>query len=207
MGYHCTVKRLAALIGCVTLSACATVDISNITAAQPTAAPETVAELNVVQRATSNLYTAFKDKGLATDVSKKKMRSAARILLTGLDAKPSEDKQNYAVVIGSAEALNADLIMATKHVEQARKAAEIYLAMAPVNTSVRDELISLQKALMASKKAERNFVEALSHYKVPAPDADFSAYTQSVAKLRDITDDYGLRVRSVSMSIASATIG
>lgn len=207
MGYHGKVKRLAALMGCVTLSACATVDISNITATQQTAEPEVVVDLNVVQRATANLYTAFTDKGLVANVSKKKMRSAARILLTGLDTSPSDDKQSYATLIGSAKALNSDVIMATQHVEQALKAAEIYLAMAPVNTSVKEELISLQKALMASKKAERNFVEALSYYKVAAPDADFGAYTQSVAKLRDITDDYGLRVRSVSMSVASGSIG
>jgi hypothetical protein len=89
--------------------------------------------------------------------------------------------------------------MASTHVEQTTKAAEVYLAMAPAEKSLRKELISLEKALIASREASQVFEEALIKTAGDMNAMDYSAYNASVNELRDVTNAFGDRVREAQM--------
>ena len=72
----------------LSMSACATVDLTEVTAPKSTSAT-TIADVNVVQRAASKLYAAFTNRGFVANDSRDKMRTAARVLLKGLEDKGS----------------------------------------------------------------------------------------------------------------------
>jgi len=122
------------LLSCLSISACATIDLDEMAAKnQPTKAA--TLDINVVQRAASKLYAAFSSKGFVAKDSKKRMQSAARILLKGLEEKDVTDQDmSYAANISDPEIILSDIRLASRHVEQTTKAAEVYLAMAPVET-------------------------------------------------------------------------
>jgi len=73
--------RLTLLLAAsLSLSACATVDLNEMASPSATPAAKT-ADVNVVQRAASKLYTAFANRGFVPKSSRKKMQSAARVLV------------------------------------------------------------------------------------------------------------------------------
>lgn len=191
MGLRLTLILTAAL----SLSACATVDLTEVTAPRAEASAK-VADVNVVQRAASKLYAAFTNRGFVAKDSRKKMRSAARVLLKGLEDKSaSSDTSSYASLATDPVLVLSDIRIASSHVEQTTKAAEVYLAMAPGEKSLRKELTSLEKALIASREASVVFEEALIKTSGEAKAMDFSSYRQSVNELRDVTNAFGDRVR------------
>jgi len=85
--------------------------------------------------------------------------------------------------------------MAQSFVSQATKAAEVYLAMAPDDTNLREELASLQEALIASREAQLVFKAALAGQNT-SEHSVLVTFVNSVDALRDVTDAYGDRVRS-----------
>lgn len=183
------------LLSCLSISACATIDLDEMAAKnQPTKAA--TLDINVVQRAASKLYAAFSSKGFVAKDSKKRMQSAARILLKGLEEKDVTDQDmSYAANISDPEIILSDIRLASRHVEQTTKAAEVYLAMAPVETSMRPELNSLEKALLASREAEHVFEEALINSGAAVSLIELKNYSASVRELSEITNAFGDRVR------------
>ena len=194
--------RLTLLLAAsLSLSACATVDLNEMASPSATPAAKT-ADVNVVQRAASKLYTAFANRGFVPKSSRKKMQSAARVLLKGLEDKEvtSVSAVGYVDMAQSPQIILTDIRMAASHVEQTTKAAEVYLAMAPSEKSLRKELVSLEKALIASREASQVFEDALIKTSGEARAMDYKGYKTSVNELRDVTNAFGDRVREAQMT-------
>lgn len=198
--------KVIAVSGCLLTSACATVDMTDMTSSQPEAITKTV-DVNVVQRAASRLYSVFTNRGFVEKTSRNKMRSAARMLLKGLETKPLSAHVNYAQSVDSLETITSDIVFAQSYVDQTKQAAEIYLAMAPGETSLTKELASLQKALVAANDAKTSFSDALELKESDDTQTEFVAYTSSLKSLSQVTDDFGVRVRAMSMKIENPSIG
>ncbi len=199
MGYG--LKSLCCVIasGCILASGCATVDMTEVALTKP----ETIAkstDVNVVQRAATKLYTAFTNKGFVAKTSRNKMRTAAMTLLKGLNKSTLNTKLDYASSVTSSEILKNDMILATRYVEQTHQAAEIYLAMAPGDNSLRKELGHLEKALLASGEAGRSFTAAQKRFDSSESLELLASYNQSIQSLRTVTDAFGQRVRSDVMT-------
>ena len=200
------ILRVVAVSACLLNSACATVDMSNMASTKSLDASN-AADVNVVERAAAKLYSVFTNRGFVAKDSRNKMRSAALTLLKGLENKPLNEDVNYAQSVSSLDALETDIELARGYVDQTRQAAEIYLAMAPGETSLRKELASLEKSLIASKEAQDTFAEALSLKNQSTNNSEFLQFSASVDFLRQATDAFGDRVRSDAMELGKDAIG
>ena len=196
-----SLRLTLALTAALSMSACATVDLTEA-ATSKTASATKVADINVVHRAASKLYAAFTNRGFVAKDSRKKMRSAARILLKGLEDKGSAslEAQGYADLAVDSNIVLSDIRIAASHVEQTTKAAEVFLVMAPSEKSLRKELGSLEKALIASREASQIFEDALIKTTGETTVTEFATYQYSVNELRDITNAFGDRVRESQMN-------
>ena len=176
------------------LSGCATVDMTEM--AGPVAAKtETVSEKNVVQRAATRLYSAFTSKGFLPKSSRKRVQSAASILLNGLEDRDLRATDvSYADKSLSSEKVKSDIRFAARHVSQTTKAAEIYLEMAAERRNLRKELIQLEQALLASRGASQVF--ANTPVAQGTLDAELDALNGEIAALKRVTDKFGKRVRN-----------
>ncbi len=206
MGYRLNIFKSVAVAGCLMSSACATVDMTDMASPKVKATTKTV-DVNVVQMAATKLYSVFTNRGFVAKTSRNKMRSAARMLLKGLEDKPLSPGENYARSVESLDALQTDILFAKSYVDQTEQAAEIYLAMAPGETSLKKELESLQKALIAANEAKQSFSRALTMQEADETDVNFVAYIASVETLSAVTDAFGVRVRGMSMNIEKPSIG
>ncbi len=199
-GIHMKAKIALLTIVAVLATGCATVDLGSVGTSVSAAPTASKTKVNVVQRAASKLYAAFTTKGWVTKVSRKRVQSTASVLLRGLDSEtPNGPLNAYAAKAGSLSDIRADIYSAQQHVDQTTKAAEVYLAMAFDNTNLREELASLQKALIASRQAELVFKSAFEAKgmgtKSMDTDGALVAYSKTVDRLRDVTDIFGDRVR------------
>ncbi len=196
MGLRLTI----AFTACLSMTACATVDLNDV-AMQSKPMTAKAVDVNVVQRATAKLYAVFSSRGFVQKDSRKKMRSAARVLLEGLEQKDVTQTAaiGYADLAIDRNVVLSDIRMASTHVEQTTKAAEVYLAMAPAEKKLRKELVSLEKALIASREASTIFEEALIKTTGRASEGEFLSYKSSVNELRDITNAFGDRVREAQI--------
>jgi len=202
MNFNSALKYAILSGACVSLCACATVDVTRVTKAKNIETAESI-NFNVVQKAASKLYSVFTNRGFVAKDSRRNMRSAARILLKGLEDKPLNTRVRYSETLKSATELQSDILLATQQVDLTRKAAEVFLAMAPGEVSLKKELGSLQKALVASNEAKKSFSDALEVFETTSNEALFSSYEVSVSELREVTDQFGYRVRSVALSSAT----
>ena len=184
-----------AILACVSMTACATVDLDKMASANKASTANSF-DVNVVQRATTKLFSAFTNKGLVAKSSQRKMQSAARILLKGLEENEViSDKETYLATVSDSMIVKADMKTVTYHVEQTTKAAEVYLAMVPIQKSVKKELESLEEALIASRAAETIFEEALLLTDSNSGASEFVIYKKTVDELKSVTDAFGDRVR------------
>ena len=146
---------------CLTVSAmavtgCATVDMTEM--AIPVAAKaDAPTEKNIVLRAASKLYAAFRSKGFVAKTSRKKMQSAASILLNGLEERELTTDADYAAQQLPRSVVIADIVYATQHVQRMANAAEVYFDMSEQERKLRDELESLEEALLSSREAAVSF--------------------------------------------------
>ena len=174
------------------LSACATVDLNEM--AVPASESAAKSDVNVVERAVTKLKSAFTSKGFVAKTSRKRMQSAARVLLNGLEEKQmtsGSDQTGYAAQNKPASIVLADMSFAKRHVVQTVKAAEVYLEMAPTNRNLVEELSDLEVALMAAKEAGSTFEAALKGQSI----SELNSYIDAVTELRQVTDEFGARVR------------
>ena len=196
MGLRLTI----ALLSCLSMTACATVDLDEMAAANNASKSEFVS-VNVVQSAATKLYAAFTNKGFVAKTSQKRMQSAAQILLVGLQEQGVKaSDESYASTAVDPLIVLADIKTASHHVEQTTKAAEVYLAIAPSDKSLRKELNSLEDALLASRAAEIAFEEALLQTGRPLTSSEFVNYNQHVDELKEVTNAFGDRVRDAQLS-------
>jgi len=198
--------RLTLLLAAsLSMSACATVDLNDVaTSGGPTAAKSV--DVNVVQRAASKLYAAFSSRGFVAKDGRKRVQSAARVLLKGLEDKDvsTVSAVGYVSTASDNVVVLSDIRIASKHVEQTTKAAEVYLAIAPADSSLRKELVSLEKALIASREASQVFEDALIKTAGQFDVLDYNAYKISVNELRNVTNAFGDRVREAQMTKSAA---
>jgi hypothetical protein len=206
MGLKLNIIKTSAIAGCLAFSACATVDMTDMSGSQSETVTKAV-DVNVVQRAASRLYSVFINRGFVEKTSRNKMRSAARMLLKGLENTPLSREVNYASTVESLDVIKSDIVFAQSYVDQTRQAAEIYLAMAPGETSLKKELSSLQQALAAANEAKNSFSEALEAKQADTTQVEFVTYVESVTALSEVTDAFGVRVRAMSMGAETPSIG
>jgi len=183
-------RLFIATAAAISLSACATVDLTDTTAMSSSAKSAAV-ERNIVQRAAAKLYAVFATKGWSTKSSKKRVQSAASILLKGLEPTSAKSGSDYADQNKSVTVVLADMREPAQHVAQTTKAAEVYLSMAPAKVSLTEELSSLESALLMSRQAETVFAAALNN----GNEVDLTAFRHAVDALRDVTNAFGDRVR------------
>jgi len=194
------------LTACFSMSACATVDLNDVATKNQVTRTSAV-DINVVQRAATKLYAAFSSRGFVAKDSRKRVQSAARILLKGLeekDVRNTEAETSYMASAMDKLTVLSDIRLASNHVEQTTKAAEVYLVMVPVDKSVRKELASLEKALLASREASRVFEDALIKTSGDKTAVEFSAFETSVDELRNVTNAFGDRVRGAQTTQIAA---
>lgn len=191
----------------ISLSACATVDVSGYAAPSETVSVVKPVETgNIITRTVKRLYNVFVDRGLYEDNSRKRVQSAANILLNGLQT-PSADGQSgdSADVIALTD-FSSDVQTARYHITQTTKAAEVYLDIASNDADLSEELKQLQKALRVSEKA----TDRLAQYDMQNDQeaaAQILALQTDVNKLRDVTDAFGdvVRARRIALSFKAAS--
>lgn len=184
-------------LGAALCTGCATVDLQSMAGMERSTAAVSETDTNVVERAVAKLRAVFASRGFGEKSSQKKMQAAADVLMNGLNASLSADPQYDDLPRLIAE-VREDMRLATRHVEQTTRAAEIYLEVAPEDRLLDKELDSLQAALLASERASRGFSAALENYETGSSQTnpDLIAFRTSVDALRESTDAFGARVRA-----------
>ncbi len=179
------------------LSGCATVDLQSMAGAAEAGSSAVAPEKNIVERAVANLKAAFASRGFGAKSSERKMQAAADMLLDGLAARrTSSQDDGYDGAVRPVAVVLSDAEFARTHVDQTRRAAEIYFEVADADRDMKEELRSLQAALVASEQAVRGFSDSL-----PAGrDSDLAELRASIEGLRDVTDRFGDRVRAHNMT-------
>jgi len=180
---------------------CATVDVTEI--ATPAAAKvELPAEKNIVLRAASKLYAAFRSKGFVAETSREKMQSAASILLNGLEQRSLTSETDYATQNYSRDVVIEDISFAAQHVRQTANAAEIYFELSEGRKKLREELGSLESALLSSREASISFEKL-----VGTESPEFKTFKSEVDRLKRVTDEFGQRVRDQTAADSAARRG
>lgn len=195
-----SVISLAAIIS---LSACATVDVTGYAAPSETiSAVKPVEKGNIITRTVMRLYNVFVDRGLYEDTSRKRVQSAANILLNGLKTPDSDAADQTAPAAVHFADFSNDVQTARYHITQTTKAAEVYLDIASNDSDLSEELKQLQKALRVSEKA----ADRLAQHDVQgdqAGQAEILGLQAEVNKLRSVTDAFGDVVRARRIAAAS----
>ena len=183
------IRMISIMAVALIASGCATVDMTEM--ASPVAVKtEAPAEKNIVLRAASKLYAAFRSKGFAAKTSRKRMQSAASILLNGLEERELTTEANYEMQGFPRDVVIADIAYAGEHVRRVANAAEIYFEMSEGKKKLRDELGSLEQALVSSREAAATFQGI-----VGADSLEIRNLNAEIDRLKSITDEFGKRVR------------
>ncbi len=183
------------------LGACSTVDLSQMAIEKPQMAAKPV--YNVVERSSISLTSLFREKGWSKTGPEEKASRATRILLAGLEQNDNNMPVNKIAV--SAAHLHADILEANTHIRQTSKAAEVYLTIADIGTGLDEELSLLEEALLAAREAQSGFEQAIGANPSAELQQDYQIFSNSVGRLKDITDAYGDRIRAQIIARASAT--
>ncbi len=181
------------------VSGCATVNMTEM--ANPISAKaEAPAEKNIVVRAANKLYAAFRSKGFVPKTSRRKMQSAASILLNGLQERDLASQDvDYATQQLPRAVVIADVTYATEHVRRATNAAEVYFEMSDGERKLRKELDSLEAALLSSREASSAFEKVIG-----ADATELRELNVEISRLKAVTDKFGQRVRTDAAAEMSA---
>jgi hypothetical protein len=180
-------------------SGCATVDMTEM-AVPVSAKAETTSEKNIVVRAANKLYAAFRNKGFVPKTSRKKMQSAASILLNGLEERDlASDDVDYASQGLPRSVVIADITFATRHVRRTTDAAKIYFEMTDGTRKLRTELDSLEAALLSSREASAAFEKIIEPNSV-----ELRELKREISDLTAVTNDFGQRVRDTAAADMAA---
>ncbi|MCF6220227.1 MAG: hypothetical protein L3J65_03865 [Robiginitomaculum sp.] len=174
------------------LTACSTVDLTQIVVNQP---QETFdkPEHNVVERATHSLTSMFKAKGWSKSDPNDKAQTATNVLLNGFET--DEQSTITPVMAVSTRQLSADLADAEAQIKQTTKAAEVFLVMAEDMADLGAELSQLEAALLVAREAETGFGKALEASSNFIIRRKYTSLSSSIEDLKTVTDAYGDRIR------------
>ena len=175
------------------LSACTTVDLSQIAIKESQEAVQKSAH-NVVEQAALSLTNLFKAKGWCKSHPAEKTRTAANVLLNGVDMDVAKTPVPVAKI--STRQLFSDLNEAKKQVEQTTKAAEVYLVLSEEMAELDAELSHLEAALLAAREAEASFEKSMQAASNLIVRHKFTTLSNSIDELKNVTDAYGERIRS-----------
>ena len=182
-------RILAITTAAIAATGCATVDMTEM--ASPVAAKaEAPAERNIVLRAASKLYSAFRAKGFVAKTSRKKMQSAASILLNGLEERDLTSDVNYEAQNLPRAVVIEDIAYATQQVSLTANAAEVYFDMSEGRRKLREELGGLEQALLSSREASNAFEQV-----VGSNSSELRRLNVEIDRLKAVTDNFGRRVR------------
>lgn len=184
---------LTSVLSASLVTGCATVNLSEMRtpAAAKAAKTEFAPEKNIVLRAASKLYNMITDKGFTAKASGERVQSAASILLNGLEERElTSANVSYAERGLAVTVVEADIRYTTQHISQTNKAAEVFLEIAESDRSMREELESLETALLASREASDVFSSI-----VASDNTNLISLKNELAALTRITDQFGERVR------------
>lgn len=184
------------------LSACTTVDLSQVAIQSESVTAAAPEKQNVVQRASASLTSKFRSKGWCSGGPQEKTQTATSVLLNGVDATPVKN-QNKNISFASADHLAAELASANEHVVQTTKAAEVYLSISDNSTNFDSELSLLETALLSAKEAEIRFGRAVATTQNSSATRNYELLRSSVKLLKAVTDSYGDRARQ---SIATQAV-
>lgn len=177
------------------LSACTTVDLTQVAVNQPqTSRGKT--EQNVVERASLSLTNLFHAKGWSKNDPAEKTKTATNVLLNGLN-KDSQNQNASMVTHVTTAQLTADITEANYQIEQTTKAAEVYLVVVDDTAELDEELSQLEAALLLSREAKAGFVKNV--IALPEKSHTFrhklEKISKSIDELKTVTDAYGDRIR------------
>ncbi len=182
------------------VSACSTVDLSQMAMEKP-AVQVQAQKQSVVERASVKMTELFAKNRWSAPKAQSAGKTAM-ILLHGLSKTKDSDEYKAA----SRQDFLNDINAASMLMNQASKAAEIYLAMVVDNSELEKELLYLEQALIAAKQANMRFAkEAKRHNMVDEKTGGkLSAYRLELDRLQSVTDNFGVRVRQfVNTSISA----
>ena len=190
LGFMKTQIRIFAVTAAAMLATgCATVDMTEM-ASPVSARADAPAERNIVLRAASKLYSAFRSKGFVAKTSRKKMQSAASILLNGLEERELTTEVDYASRNLPRAVVIEDIAYATQQIRVTANAAEIYFDMSEGRQNLRKELTELEQALLSSREAATSFKAV-----VGADSLELRGLNAEVDRLISVTNNFGKRVR------------
>jgi len=196
MTVHFRMLALTSVALCAT--GCATVDMTEM--AIPSAAKaEAPAERNIVLRAAGTLYAAFRSRGFVAKTSRKKMQSAASILLNGLEDRELTSEVEYAARDLPRAVVIEDIAYASKYIRRTTGAAEVYFDMSEGNEKLREELGGLEQALLSSREAAASFEQVIGSDSLELRNLNFE-----IDRLKSVTDNFGKRVREQAASEMAA---
>ena len=175
------------------LSACSTVDLSQVAVTQ---SREKIVQpkKTVVERATTRLTRNFQEKGWCEVVEQDKTAKFASLLLKGIKTTP-EARQATPLQRVSIRQLRRDIHLASIQIRQTTKAADVFLNLNGGAEELDPELGRLETALTSARQAESHFIGLQSPEvaKVLMPDMD--KLHQAIINLQKITDSYGEQIR------------
>ena len=181
------------------MSGCATVNMTEM-ASPVSVKAEAPAEQNIVLRAASKLYSVFRSRGFVPKTSRKKMQSAASILLNGLEERDLDSQDaGYASRDLPRSVVVDDIAFATEQVRLTANAAEVYFQMSEGDRKLREELTSLEDALLSSREASANFEKVVGSNTV-----ELRSLNAEITRLTQVTDEFGLRVRNAAAAEMAA---
>jgi len=195
-------RILSLTLAAMLATGCATVNVTEIATPAAAAKVDAPAEQNIVLRAASKLYAAFRSKGFVAKTSREKMQSAASILLNGLEERALTSDTDYAEQDYARTAVMEDITFATQHVRRTANAAEIYFELSEGRKKLREELGSLESALLSSREASLSFETV-----VGTDSSEFKILKSEVDRLKRVTDKFGQRVRERTAADAAARRG
>jgi len=176
-------------VAAMAVSGCATVNMTEVASPVATKA-EAPAQKNIVLRTASKLYAAFQSKGFVAKTSRKKLQSAASILLNGLEQRELTSDVSYEARNLPRSVVIEDITYAAQEIRRTANAAEIYFELSESNQKLRNELNELEQALLASREAFNTFEKT-----VAANSVELQSLNIEVQRLKRITDNFGDRVR------------
>ena len=197
----------ACLMACVlSLSACATVNVTSIGDTTPNVAEADVVESgNVITRTAKRLYQVFVAKGWYEDTSRKRVNTATNVLLNGLKDVEVDAETGSEVTYTSIDHFLDEIKTARYHLTQTTKAAEVYLDIASSDSDLTGELEQLQKALHVSEKAHDHFSN--QQINTTVAEVEVNNLGSDIETLRQVTNNFGdvVRARQIAAKSASAS--
>lgn len=201
---HITKACLIAAI--VSLSACATVDVTAIgDTKSDVKTVEFVETGNVITRTAKRLYQVFVAKGWYEDTSRKRVNTATNVLLNGLKDVEVDVETGSQVTYTSTDEFLNEIKTARYHLTQTTKAAEVYLDIASSDADLTGELKQLQKSLHVSEKVHENFSNQQNESALV--ETELNSFAVDIETLRQVTNDFGdvVRARQLASKSASAS--